>query len=124
MAEMHALWADLGTVSENVEQVLPRLQACADTMGQAMQALSGQDERLNRVAAEVGKLQQSMESAAGRFSRLDKAVAELAQRTGQLDKEISAVKGRAEVGFGGADGQGGEERGGHARDGSARPWRP
>ena len=41
-----------------------------------------------------------MESAAGRFSRLDKAVAELTQRTGQLDKEISAVKGWTEVGFG------------------------
>src|SRR5260370_19978022 len=41
-----------------------------------------------------------MESAAGGFSRLDKAVAELGQRTGHLDKEISAVKGRTEVGFG------------------------
>jgi chromosome segregation ATPase len=40
-----------------------------------------------------------METAAARFSRLDNAVAELGQRTGQLDKEISAVKGRVEVGF-------------------------
>ena len=100
VAEMHSLWADLGTVSENVEQALPRLQGVADTIGQAMEALRGQDDRLDRLQQSIGKLQQSMESAAGRFSRLDKAVAELAQRTGQLDKEISAVKGRAEVSFG------------------------
>jgi hypothetical protein len=65
-----------------------------------MQALQTQDDRLTKLHQSVGKLQQRMESAAGRFSRLDKAVAELAQRTGQLDKELSAVKGRAEVSFG------------------------
>ncbi len=100
VAELHSLWADVGTVSENVELALPRLQAVSDAAGQAADALRAQDERLAKLHASVSKLQQSMESAAGRFSRLDKAVAELTQRTGQLDKEISAVKGRAEVGFG------------------------
>src|ERR1700678_1588429 len=99
VAELHSLWADVGTVSENVEQALPRLQAVCDTIGQAMAALRAQDERMSKLQQSISKLQQSMESAAGRFSRLDKAVAELGQRTGQLDKEISAVKGRAEVGF-------------------------
>src|SRR5260370_12548026 len=65
-----------------------------------MEALRGQDELLTKLQQSVSKLQQSMETAAGRFGRLDKAVAELAQRTRQLDKEISAVKGRAEGGFG------------------------
>ena len=73
--------------------------AC-DTIGQAMEVLRAQDERLTTLHRSVGKLQQSMESAAGRFSRLDKAVAELTQRTGQLDQEISQVKGHAEAGFG------------------------
>ncbi len=100
VAELHSLWADVGTVSENVEQALPQLQAVCDTIGQATEALRAQDERLTKLQQSMSKLQQSMESAAGRFGRLDKAVAELAQRTGQLDKEISAVKGRAEVGFG------------------------
>src|SRR6266481_6284218 len=100
VAELHSLWADVGNVSENVEHALPRLQAVCDTLGQALEALRAQDDRLTKLHQSVNKVQQSMESAAGRFSRLDKAVAELAQRTGQLDKELSAVKGRAEVGFG------------------------
>ena len=79
VAELHSLWADLG---------------------RALEALQAQDDRLTKLHQSVNKVQQSMESAAGRFSRIDKAVAELAQRTGQLDKELSAVKGRAEVGFG------------------------
>ena len=72
----------VGTVAENVEQALPRLQAVCDTAGQALEALRAQDERMARLQHSVGKLQQSMEAAAGRFSRLDKAVAELTQRTG------------------------------------------
>ena len=34
VAELHSLWADLGTVSENVEHALPQLQAVCDTVGQ------------------------------------------------------------------------------------------
>jgi len=93
VAELHSLWADVSTVSENVEQALPRLQAVCDTIGHANQALHAQDERLVKLQQGVGKLQQSMEAAAGRFSRLDSAVGELGQRTGRLDQEISAVAG-------------------------------
>lgn len=100
VTDLPSLWADVGTVSENVEQALPRLQAVCDTIGQAMDALRAHDERLDKLHQSLSKLQQSMDSAAGRFSRLDKAVAELAQRAGHLDKEVSAVKGRAEAGFG------------------------
>src|ERR1700733_232543 len=99
LAEQRSLWADVGTVAENVEQALPQLQAVCDTVGQTLDALRAQDERVARLQQSVGKLQQSME-AAGRFSRLDKAMTELTQRTAHLDKEMSAVKGRAEVGFG------------------------
>src|ERR1017187_5268431 len=99
VAELHSRGADVGAVSANVEQALPRLQAVGDAIGQAMDALRSQDERLSKLQHSISKLQQSMETAAARFSRLDNAVAELGQRTGQLDKEISAVKGRAEVGF-------------------------
>src|ERR1022692_2001554 len=99
VAELHSRWADVGTVSANVEQALPRLQAVGDAIGQAMDALRSQDERLSKLQHSISKLQQSMETAAARFNRLDNAVAELGQRTGQLDKEISAVKGRVEVGF-------------------------
>ena len=104
LAELHSLWPEVSTVvntvAENVEQALPRLQAVCDTAGQALEALRAQDERMARLQDSVGKLQQSMEAAAGRFSRLDKAVADLTERTAQLDQEMSAVRDRAEAGFG------------------------
>jgi len=90
---------DVGTSSERVEQAPPRLQSVCDIIGQALDALRTQDERLSKLQDSLGRLQQSMETAASRFSRLDHAVAELGQRTGRLDREISAVKGRTEVGF-------------------------
>jgi hypothetical protein len=39
LAELPSLWADLGTVAENVEQALPRLQTVCDKIGQALAAL-------------------------------------------------------------------------------------
>lgn len=68
VAELHSLWADVGAVSENVEQALPRLQALCESIGQAMDVLKAQDDRMSRLQTSVGKLQQSMESAAGRFA--------------------------------------------------------
>jgi chromosome segregation ATPase len=99
IAELPALWADLGVVSENVEQTLPRLQAVCDTITQALDVLRVQDERLGKLQQTMGKLHQGMEAAAGRFTRLDKAIAELTQRAGHLDKEMSAVRGRVDQGF-------------------------
>ena len=99
-ADMHPLWADIGAVLRNVERALPRLQAVSDTIGQAMEALRSQGERLDKLQHNATKLQQSMESAAGRFSRLDTAVGELMERTGQLDEDISVARGRVEAGFG------------------------
>jgi chromosome segregation ATPase len=90
---------DVGPSSERGEQAPARLQSVCDIIGQALDALRTQDERLSKLQDSLGRLQQSMETAASRFSRLDHAVAELGQRTGRLDREISAVKGRTEVGF-------------------------
>ncbi len=99
IAELPALWADLGVVSENVDQLLPRLQGAYDMIAQAWEALRAQEQRLAGLHEHGLKLQQSMDSAAGRFSRLDKAMTELSQRAGDLDKELSAVKGRIDQGL-------------------------
>ena len=99
VAELPALWADLGVMAENVDQVLPRVQAACDMLTQATSTLRAQEERLTALQQNDVRLQQSMEAAAGRFSRLDKALAEMAQRAGYLDKEMSAVKGRIDQGF-------------------------
>src|SRR6201996_1891726 len=89
VAELPALWADLGVVSENVDQVLPRLQVVADLIGQARDMLKLQEERLAGMQRHGDRLQQSMDAASGRFNRLDKAMTELAQRAAYLDKELS-----------------------------------
>ena len=99
VAELPALWADLGVMSENVDQVLPRLQAASDMLAQAQETLRSQEERLAELQRNDVRLQQSMETAAGRFSRLDKAMAELSQRAGYLAKEVLAVKGRIDQGL-------------------------
>jgi chromosome segregation ATPase len=99
IAELPALWADLGVVSENVDQLLPRLQGAYDMIAQAWEALRAQEQRLAGLHEHGLKLQQSMDSAAGRFSRLDKAMTELSQRAGYPDKELSAVKGRIDQGL-------------------------
>src|SRR5712691_2637965 len=44
VADLPSLWADVGTVSENVAHALPRLQVVCDTIGQAMEVLRAQDE--------------------------------------------------------------------------------
>ncbi len=82
-AERPAARADVGTGPEHVEQAPPRLQSVCDIIGQALDALRAQDERLSKLQDSLGRLQQSMETAASRFSRLDNAVAELGQRTGR-----------------------------------------
>ncbi len=99
VAGLPALRADLGMVSENVDQVLPRLQALCDMIAQAKETVQAQEERLAKLEQNDLRLQQTMESAAGRFSRLDKAMAELSQRAGYRDKEMSALKGRIDQGF-------------------------
>jgi chromosome segregation ATPase len=97
-ADMHPLWADIGAALRNVERALP--QAVSDIIGQAMEVMRSQGERLDKLQHNATKLQQSMESAAGRFSRLDTAVGELIERTGQLDEDISVARERVEAGFG------------------------
>src|SRR6201995_6167199 len=60
VAELPALWADLGVVSENVDQVLPRLQAVADLIGQARDMLKLQEERLAGLRQDGGRPPQGM----------------------------------------------------------------
>jgi hypothetical protein len=50
VAELHSLWADVGTVSENVELALPQLQAVSDAVGQAADALRAQEETVLTLA--------------------------------------------------------------------------
>src|ERR1700753_2372358 len=74
VAELPALWADLGVVSENVDQVLPRLQAVADLIGQARDMLKLQEERLAGIRQHGDRLQQSMDAASGRFNRVGQGI--------------------------------------------------
>jgi predicted nucleic acid-binding Zn-ribbon protein len=94
-----AVHSDVTSVAGIVEQILPQLKVVCDTVAHVVDELHGSDERLVGLTKEVGRLRQSMDAAGSRFSRLDKSVAELTQRMGQLDKELSVIKGRTEQGF-------------------------
>ncbi|MFF4990499.1 hypothetical protein ACFY19_25185 [Streptosporangium saharense] len=83
LGELPSLWADLGTVGENVEEALGCLQALTD----------GTRDTGELVGERLGRLQTGMEAAAGRFTRLDRTLGELAQRTERLEEglpELSA----------------------------------
>ncbi|MQA93515.1 MAG: hypothetical protein GEV11_02345 [Streptosporangiales bacterium] len=84
VAELPALWADVGVVSESVDEALGRLQSIADAARQSAQRVEEFGERLD-------KLHGGMEAAAGRFARLDKAMAELTQRTEGLDRQLGNI---------------------------------
>jgi hypothetical protein len=56
VAELHSLWADVGTVSENVEAALPQLQSVCDTVGEAVEALRVQDDRLTKLQQSAGSM--------------------------------------------------------------------
>src|SRR5712692_6625758 len=88
--EVPAMTARLDGLAQHLDETTQRPPQWAESLAEHIELLRAQDERLTKLQQSMSKLQQSMESAAGRFGRLDKAVAELAQRTGQLDKEISA----------------------------------
>lgn len=84
VAELPALWADVGVVSESVDEALGRLQSIADAARQSALRVEEFGERLDR-------LHGHMEAAAGRFGRLDKAIGDLTQRTEGLDEQLGSV---------------------------------
>jgi chromosome segregation ATPase len=84
-----------------VEEVREReLAGLAGQLADARETLRAQEQWLSRLQQNDVKLQQSMEAAPGRFSRLGQAIAGLSQRADDLNKEMSAVKGRIDQGFG------------------------
>jgi hypothetical protein len=77
VAELPALWADVGVVAENVDEGLTRLQAVLDSAQHIMDATQLTSQRMEEMTKRLDKLQGSMEAASVRFNRLDKSLAEL-----------------------------------------------
>lgn len=96
VAELPALWADLGVVAENVDEGLSRMQAVVDAAQHMTDVTRQATERMDGVAKRLDKLQGSMEAASVRFNRLDKSVAELGHRAEKLEHSVNAVSGRVD----------------------------
>jgi methyl-accepting chemotaxis protein len=84
ITELPSIWADLGTVGENVDEALKRLQSVLNTT-------DGITKGMSDFAAMLANLNSSMEAAASRFTRLDKSVAELATRTDRVESAIGGL---------------------------------
>ncbi|MEV4220320.1 hypothetical protein [Nonomuraea sp. NPDC049725] len=76
--ELPKLRADLGTVSESVEEALSRLQS-------VLEVTDGVTQRMGEVTSKLAQVSAGMEVAAGRFTRIDKSLAELHSRTERVE---------------------------------------
>ncbi|MEV8633120.1 hypothetical protein AB0395_15815 [Streptosporangium sp. NPDC051023] len=95
LGELPSLWADVGAVGENVEEVLVLLRSIAD-------GAKGTDDLVGDVAGRLGRVQAGMEAAAGRFTRLDRAMGELTQRAGRLETGMRELAADVKETVGGA----------------------
>ncbi|WP_326819930.1 hypothetical protein [Streptosporangium sp. NBC_01756] len=78
LGELPSLWADVGAVGENVDEVLVRLQSISDGTRDV-------GDGLGELAERLGRIQAGMEAAATRFTRLDRTLADLTQRAERLE---------------------------------------
>jgi chromosome segregation ATPase len=96
VAELPALWADVGVVAENVDEGLSRLQAVIESAQQITHVTQQATDHMGEMAKRLDKLQSSMEAAAVRFNRLDKSLAEMGHRAEKLEYSINGVSTRVD----------------------------
>ena len=70
VAELPALWADLGMVSENVDQVLPRLQALANRIDRLDDRIGDTDDRIGLINERIASIDDRIGSVDGRITAL------------------------------------------------------
>jgi chromosome segregation ATPase len=96
VAELPALWADVGVVAENVDEGLSWLQSVIDSAQHLVDATQQATQHMEDMGKRLDKLQGSMEAASVRFNRLDKSLAELGHRTEKLEHSITGVATRVD----------------------------
>lgn len=89
VAELPSLWADVGVISENVDEGLNRMQSVTEATLHAAQQMDELAKRLDRLAG-------TMEAASVRFNRLDKTLADLGHRSEKLEHRLSGVTGKVD----------------------------
>jgi chromosome segregation ATPase len=89
VAELPSLWADVGVISENVDEGLNRMQSVTEATLQAAQQMDELTKRLDRLAG-------TMEAASVRFNRLDKTLADLGHRSEKLEHRLSGITGKVD----------------------------
>ncbi|HEX6472580.1 MAG TPA: hypothetical protein VF069_26045 [Streptosporangiaceae bacterium] len=96
VAELPALWADVGVIAENVDEGLSRMHAVMDAAQQLAEASRQATERMAGMAKRLDKVQGSMEATSVRFNRMDKSLAELGHRAEKLEHSVNAVTSRVD----------------------------
>ncbi|PRY00031.1 hypothetical protein [Allonocardiopsis opalescens] len=102
LAEMPALWADVGVISENVDTLLGRLQSVGDTGRETagrVERLAADLEALRTETRErLDRVQAGVEAAVERFDRVDQAVAELARRAEGIEGGLGELRAQQQRG--------------------------
>jgi archaellum component FlaC len=96
VAELPALWADVGVIAENVDEGLSRLQTVIESAQHISDATHQAAQRMDDMTVRLDKLQGSMEAASVRFNRLDKSLAELGHRAERLEHSVNNVTSRVD----------------------------
>lgn len=94
VAELPALWADVGVLAENVDEGLVRLHDITESTRHNTDVTLQTAGRLDELDKRIDKLQGSMEAICVRFNRLDMSLAELGHRAEQLEHSFDELGGR------------------------------
>ncbi|MQA83261.1 MAG: hypothetical protein GEV03_01175 [Streptosporangiales bacterium] len=89
IGEMPSVRADLGGVTESVDEILGKLQPIVDRSQQTA-------NRVEDVASRLEKLQVGMDAAGVRFNRIEKVLSELAGHVQQLGRSVEGAVQRIE----------------------------
>jgi chromosome segregation ATPase len=91
IAELPALRAGLGGLSDNVGQLLPRLQDACDMIARASAALHAQEQRLAELARHVDLVGGQVQAAQGRLECLDMRLSGTGEEIGTIGSKLGAL---------------------------------
>jgi chromosome segregation ATPase len=96
VAELPSLWADVGVISENVDEGLTRMQSVLDSSRTITDATLQAAQQMDELAKRLDRLAGTMEAASVRFNRLDKTLADLGHRSEKLEHQLNGITGKVD----------------------------
>jgi archaellum component FlaC len=96
VAELPSLWADVGVISENVDEGLTRMQSMLDSSRSITEATLRAAQQMDELSKRLDRLAGTMEAASVRFNRLDKTLADLGHRSEKLEHQLDGITGKVD----------------------------